>query len=436
MHQTLEAKLLLGDCLSHLNEMPNGNFQLIYLDPPFYTQRQHALQPRDRSQTYAFDDSWSTQEAYGDFILARLKQLHRVLSPTGSIFFHCDRNATHLARVALDEVFGENNFRAEIIWYYRRWSNAAKGLLPAHQNLLYYTKSDDFVFNQEFEEYSPSTNVDQILQRRGRDSSNKSIYLRDEDGQVVPHANKRGVPLSDVWDIPYLNPKAKERVGYPTQKPLLLLERVIRLTSNPGDRVLDPFCGSGTTLVAAASMQRVATGIDVSEAAIGLSKKRLETPVRSRSKLHENGRESYRTADQVLLQHLVGIDFVPVHRNAGIDALLKESFNGFPITLRVQREGETLLDAAEALYRASAIKGSQVMFLVAVERGGAFAFAGQLPSGVVCIESPALQVRQHLSKLAESELRPTGGPANQPLQWTGAAESLFDSDGFQRGPGH
>ena len=90
---------------------------------------------------------------------------------------------------------------------------------------------------------------------------------------------KRGVPLSDVWDIPFLNPKAKERTGYPTQKPLLLLERIIGLATNEGDCVLDPFCGSGTTLVAAQSLNRAALGIDVSEDAVELTKKRLEDPL-------------------------------------------------------------------------------------------------------------------------------------------------------------
>src|SRR6266436_1742481 len=156
MHQGLEANILLGDCLMHLKAMPKEHFQLIYLDPPFYTQRCHSLQPRDRSKTFQFNDSWPTSEAYASFIYDRLSELHRVLSPTGSIYFHCDRNATHIVRMALDKIFGAENFRAEIIWYYRRWSNSAKGLLPAHQNILYYTKSDDFVFNQVFDEYSPS----------------------------------------------------------------------------------------------------------------------------------------------------------------------------------------------------------------------------------------------------------------------------------------
>jgi DNA modification methylase len=120
MHQPLEANVLLGDCLQHLKEMPESHFDLIYLDPPFSSGRRHALQPRDRSCTFHFDDSWATVQAYGAFILDRLHELHRVLKPTGSIYFHCDRSASHLVRSALDQVFGADNFRSEIIWYYRR----------------------------------------------------------------------------------------------------------------------------------------------------------------------------------------------------------------------------------------------------------------------------------------------------------------------------
>ena len=156
----------------------------------------------------------------------------------------------HIARYLPDEVFGKENFRSEIIWTYRRWSNNRRGCLPTHQNLLFYTKSETFTFNTIYMEYSPSTNVDQILQQRERDVDGKSVYKRNAEGRPIAKGSKRGVPLSDVWDIPYLNPKARERIGFPTQKPLLLLGRIISISSNENDFVLDPFCGSGTTLVA------------------------------------------------------------------------------------------------------------------------------------------------------------------------------------------
>jgi site-specific DNA-methyltransferase (adenine-specific) len=297
----------------------------------------------------------------------------------------------------LDGVFGSENFRSEIIWHYRRWSNSQRALLPSHQTILYYTKSDIYTFNEILTDYSPATNVDQILQRRCRDDSNKSAYDRDEDGNVISNGAKRGVPLGDVWDIPFLNPKARERTGYPTQKPLLLLERIIALATDEGDRVLDPFCGSGATLVAAQSLNRAAIGIDVSEDAVDLTKKRLGNSARSRSRLLEVGREAYRNADDAALALLLGLEYVPVQRNNGIDAILKEQFNGGPVTVRVQRDGETLVDAAQKLSRASVSKGAKLMFVIALERGGCFEFADELPAGVVAIESPGLGIREHLA---------------------------------------
>jgi site-specific DNA-methyltransferase (adenine-specific) len=397
-----EIQVHLSDCLPVLQKMESGSADLAYLDPPFFTQKVHRLGPRDRSKEFSFEDLWSSQKEYGTFLLERLRATHRVISDRGSVFFHCDRNAVHLVRMLLDAVFGCENFRSEIIWHYRRWSNSQRGLLPAHQTVLYYTKSDQYTFNETWTEYSPATNVDQILQRRSRDDFNKSVYDRDDAGNVVPSGAKRGVPLGDVWDIPFLNPKANERTGYPTQKPLLLLERIISLACNEGDRVLDPFCGSGTTLVAAQSLHRSAIGIDISADAVELSKKRLDDPTRSNSRLLEVGREAYRNADQAVLAMLQGLEYVPIQRNNGIDAILKQEVHAGPVTVRIQRPGETLLDAAQKLAKASAGKGAKLMFVVALARGGCFEFADELPAGVVAIESPALGIREHLEKLKAS----------------------------------
>lgn len=407
MPQRADTQIHLGDCLPILQRMASGGVDLVYLDPPFFTQKVHRLGPRDRSKEFSFEDLWSSQKEYSTYLFERLSAAHELISSRGSLFFHCDRNAVHLARFLLDEVFGCENFRSEIIWHYRRWSNSQKGLLPAHQTILYYSKSDQYIFNEVWTEYSPATNVDQILQRRSRDDSNKSVYDRDEDGNVVPNGAKRGVPLSDVWDIPFLNPKARERTGYPTQKPLLLLERIIALASNEGDCVLDPFCGSGTTMVAAQRLGRIAIGIDVSEEAITLTKKRLDDSVRSASRLLEVGRDAYRNADESALAMLQGLEYIPVQRNNGIDAILKQGFEGGPVTIRVQRSGETLLDAALKLSKASAGKGAKIMFVVALARGGCFEFADELPPGVIAVESPALSIRNHLEKTME------GQPANR-----------------------
>lgn len=392
-----EAKVYCGDCVDVLKELPSGSVDLVYLDPPFFTQKSHALRTRDRKKQFSFDDVWNSHQDYCRFLDDRLAETYRVLDRNGALFFHCDRNATHLVRILLDNMFGSTQFRSEIIWIYRRWSNSKRGLLPAHQTIYYYTKSDAFTFNTIWEDYSPSTNVDQILQQRVRDEYGKAVYKRDDSGEVVANGAKKGVPLSDVWDIPYLNPKARERTGYPTQKPLLLLERIIQLATNEGDVVLDPFCGSGTTIVAAQLLSRKAIGIDISRDAIELTQGRLANPVKSESNLLVQGRESYRNADQAALALLEGLEVTPVQRNNGIDAFLPDDLNGKPIPLRVQRPGETIFDAAQKLYKASRNKDIGIMFLIATARGGYFSFVDELPPGVILVEAPALSIKDHMN---------------------------------------
>jgi len=139
-----EAQTYLGDCLETLDTIPCRTFDLVYLDPPFFTQKEHTLSTRDGSKTFSFRDLWRSHEEYAQFLYERLQKIYPLLSPTASLFFHCDRNSVHLARLVLDEVFGAEMFQSEIIWQYRRWSNSAKGLLPAHQNILFYAKTPQF----------------------------------------------------------------------------------------------------------------------------------------------------------------------------------------------------------------------------------------------------------------------------------------------------
>jgi site-specific DNA-methyltransferase (adenine-specific) len=388
------AELRHGDCREVLPALAAGSARLAYLDPPFFTQRMQRLAPRHQGQPFEFADLWSGQNEYAAFLTQCLSEVRRVLSGDGAVFFHCDRRAAHVARAVLDQVFGARQFRNEIIWQYRRWSNAQRALLPAHQTIYHYSKSDEYVFHPMFVEYSPATNIDQILQRRTRDARGKAVYARDEAGRVLNGGAKKGVPLGDVWDIPYLNPKAKERVGYTTQKPVLLLQRILSLASDPGDLVLDPCCGSGTTLVAAALLGRRSLGIDRSKPALALARQRLAQPMRSESALLDKGRESYRVAAAELLAELGDLELVPVQRNRGMDAILRAQVAGRPVALRVQRVGEALEEAARLLLRAGRAASCGRMVLLA--RGAQSTRNPEWPEQLIVIQSARAQLEPWL----------------------------------------
>ena len=392
----MDVRLLRGDCRAELATLAAGQARLAYLDPPFFTQKVHRLGSRDRAREYAFADLWSSHEQYARFLYDCLREVWRVLAADGSVVLHCDRRAAHIARAVLDQVFGAEFFRSEIIWVYRRWSNAQRGLLPSHQTLYLYGKSERYVFNPIYGDYSPATNVDQLLQRRVRDEHGKATYARDAEGRTIPAGEKKGVPLGDVWDIPYLNPKARERVGYPTQKPIALLERVIALFSDPGDLVLDPCCGSGSTLVAARLLERRALGIDISEPALAICRARLAEPVRTESSLLRRGRYAYCRADASALAELGELDVIPVQRNRGMDAILRQQYRGAPVAVRVQRPGEGQHEAAELLARAGESKHCQLMILITTAEAGT---VGQRPwpERVVAIESTSRQVSKLLA---------------------------------------
>lgn len=390
-------KVLKGDCLKLLEQIQDESIDAIYLDPPFFTEKTHKLKTRDGSKEFSFDDLWGCHQNYAKFLYERLVQLHRVLKTSGSIFVHCDASANYLIRSLLNDIFGPDQFRSEIIWSYKRWSNSKKGLLPAHQTIYFYSKTDSFTFNTLYTSYSESTNVDQILQRRSRNPQGKSVYARDEQGEIILNDSKKGVPLSDVWEIPYLNPKAKERVGYPTQKPILLLERIIEIATHPGDLILDPFCGSGTTLVAAQFLGRDGIGMDISDDAIALTKQRLINPIKTASNLLKKGRDSYLTADEEALALLQGLDAIPVHRNKGIDAILKQQFKDKPILVRVQKPGESLLESFLLLSAAAQTKSSQLSILVQTDPSESIS-KQVIPPYIKIIDTPLVQIKQLLNE--------------------------------------
>ncbi|GAB4568231.1 MAG: hypothetical protein Tsb0020_21490 [Haliangiales bacterium] len=303
----------------------------------------------------------------------------------------------------LDSIWGPDSFRSEIVWTYRRWSNSKRGLMPAHQTLFWYAEGGDYVFNQMLDEYSPTTNVDQLLQMRTRDRRNKSVYASDGNGQVLPNGRKPGVPLSDVWDIPYLNPKAKERVGYPTQKPVALLSRVIELLTDEAEWILDPFCGSGTTLVAALMLGRRAVGIDVSPDATALAKKRLSNPEVSHSRVLQVGRDSYRREDADWSQHLAGLRVTPVQRNRAIDAVLQKGHSGLPVLFRVQRPGESIGELRVRMLAAVKKKRARLGFVIQTCFSAQDEICNDDNPLVRTVRVPAIEVERVLASLGATD---------------------------------
>lgn len=356
-------KIFHGDCVNILGKLDLESVDLIYLDPPFFTGKVfNGTKPK--TQNYTFDDTWLNDSEYANFLYVRLSNCFNLLKNTGSIIVHCDRNSVHIIRFILDQIFGKDNFQSEIIWSYKRWSNSKKGLLNQHQNLLFYSKTDKFKWNPQFVDYSPSTNIDQIFQKRQKDQLGKSIYAQDASGNILYGNSKKGVPLGDVWEIPYLNPKAKERTGYPTQKPLILLERIIKLLTDESDVVLDPFCGSGTTLVASKILNRKYIGVDISLEAVKLSRERLNNPIKTDSSLMKKGYKSYSNDNEWITGHLLGLDFIRIHRNSGFDATLKQELDGKVVFIKVQDKNESLEDSYLKMKKSLSKKPNSIGILI------------------------------------------------------------------------
>lgn len=304
----------------------DGYFDLIYLDPPFNSNRDYNVLFKEGivdspAQVQAFEDSWHwTREAQNTFeelvgvrksktkineqisnlILAfeklvghndmlayltmmtvRLIELKRVLKNTGSIYLHCDPTASHYLKIVMDAVFGKENFRNEIIWHYNKWAVSQKMFSRNHDVILFYSKNNHAVkFNTLLQLRAEST-----LKRFGY---KKIISAIDPvTGKRVPSRvgefDSEGVKMSDVWQIPIIAPVSKERLGYPTQKPEALLERIINASSNEGDLVLDPFCGCGTTVAVSERLNRKWVGIDITSLAINLVKHRLQRQFRGQT---------------------------------------------------------------------------------------------------------------------------------------------------------
>ncbi len=278
----MDNMLYNGDCLEILRLLPNGCANLIYLDPPFNTNTRHI----GRADTPTYADAFGSPAAYIAYMRPRVEAMRRVLAPNGSLFFHCDWRMNHHVRLMLDDIFlgteeesGPDARRApasthrptfvnEIIWHYGLGaSKARRHLLTKHDVIFWYANGPDYTFNLIREAPTPA-----MLAKYTHFDADGKRYMMSYGRRYYL---KGGKPLDDVWDIPAIAPTAHERVGYPTQKPLALLRRIIALASNPGDLVLDPFCGSGTTLIAAHRLGRRWIGIDANPQAIAIAKSRV-----------------------------------------------------------------------------------------------------------------------------------------------------------------
>jgi DNA modification methylase len=254
--------------------IPDNSVDLIYADPPFFSNKYYEVLWGDGYELRSFEDRWKGGiNNYIAWMEPRIRECQRVLKETGSFYLHCDWHANSYLRILLDTIFGENKFRNEIVWHYRRWPTGNQQFQKNHDTIYFYTKSDKGIhtFNPQYVEPTEET-----LKRWGKQ---KQRVTFDKKGQRKPtqelKEKSQGVLMPDVWTISIIAPVAKERLGYPTQKPEALLERIITVSSNPFDIVLDPFCGCGTTLAVAHRLGRRWIGIDVSPTACKLMAKRM-----------------------------------------------------------------------------------------------------------------------------------------------------------------
>ncbi len=327
-----------GDNLEQLTKLPDECVDLIYIDPPFNSNRNYEVFWGEKKELRSFDDRHESTQAYIDFMRPRCVELARVLKKTGSFYYHCDWHASHYVKVMLDQILGEEKFINEIIWKRQSAHNDAKQgskhLGRVHDSIFLYSGGGDYYFKHLYTPYNAEyiekfyKNVEPETGRRYQLGdlgapggaapskgnphyeflgvtrywrySKENMQKLYEEGLIVqakPGAVPRfkryldegkGVPLGSVWDdIGPVQGQATERLGYPTQKPLKLLERIIEISSQPNDIVLDAFCGCGTALVAAQNLGRQWIGIDISPTSCVVMAKRLRDICKLREGEHQ-----------------------------------------------------------------------------------------------------------------------------------------------------
>ena len=273
-------KLILGDNLEILKNIPDETIDLIYLDPPFFSNRNYEVIWGDEGEIRSFQDRWAGGiDHYIGWLYERVEQMRRCLKKTGSIYLHCDWHAGAYIKVyILDKIFGENNFRNEIIWCYSIGGKSKKAFGRKHDTIWFYTKEykEKYIFNEKGAsvQRKPNTHMKIGTDTEGREYQEKKDA---KSGKIYRYYLDEGKIAEDYWtDIETLNREDKERIGYPTQKPEMLLERIIKTSSNEGDIVLDPFAGGGTAIAVADRLNRQWIGIDQSVQAVKVTELRLQ----------------------------------------------------------------------------------------------------------------------------------------------------------------
>ncbi|NOT01072.1 MAG: site-specific DNA-methyltransferase [Phycisphaerales bacterium] len=270
VHHDASGTLAIGDNLPFMQSLPDGSCDLIYADPPFMTERRRTT-GRDAA---GFDDRFGASiAAYLAFLRPRSEQMHRLLSERGSLYLHLDWRTVHDAKVMLDGVFGRRNFLNDIIWHYRTGGGSRKWFARKHDTILLYARhAGRHTFHVQRAGHYRTDGL--LIDAAGRP------FKKTRNGPLYFHPG--GPALTDVWDLPFLSTVSRERTGYPTQKPLALLERVIESSSNQNDVVADFFCGSGTTPVAAHRLRRRWIACDAQPAAVRITAGRMNLSLISR----------------------------------------------------------------------------------------------------------------------------------------------------------
>ena len=273
--QSLENRLILGDNLRVMNALLpeyEGKIDLIYADPPFFTNKgytarigrgEDSRKPEDWKLAEGYPDEWPDMESYLDMLYPRLKLMYKLLSDTGSFYLHLDWHVNSYARLLLDEIFGYDNLRNEIVWTYHGPSPIRSAFNRKHDVILFYSKSKQYTFN-----------VDQVRIPYHENTIGTFKSSKKAGFGKTPDLERGKVP-EDWWYFPVVARLHNERTGYPTQKPERLMERIIVASSNPGDLVADFFGGAGTTAVVACKLNRKFISSDTQSRALHTTRSRI-----------------------------------------------------------------------------------------------------------------------------------------------------------------